>query len=80
METMPKILIIMGIILIAFCFVIPGSYDACHSDLIISGYNDSQNCFPDFVYQLRDASGFIGLGCLSTVAIDAIVKADREES
>jgi hypothetical protein len=77
---MPKILFIMGIFSIAFCFVIPGSYDACHSDLIIVGYNDSQNCFPNFVYQLRDASIFIGLGCLSVAAIASILKVNQKES
>ena len=70
----------MGIFSIAFCFIIPGSYAACHSDLVIAGFNDSQNCLPDFVYQFKEASGFIGLGCLSVAAIAAILKVDQKES
>jgi len=64
MKLLPKIIFILGLLLIVFNFAVPENYSNCHTDLIIAGHNDSQSCLPDIVYQISDASFYAGLICI----------------
>ncbi len=64
MKLFPKILMIIGFVLFILGALTPNNYSACHSDLIIAGYNDTQSCLPDVVYQFGEVSFFVGIVCI----------------
>ena len=64
MKPLPKIIFVLGLLLIVFKFAVPNKYRDCHSDLIIAGFSDSQNCLPDFIYQISEASVYVGIFCI----------------
>ena len=68
MKRFPIIIFILGLLLLALYLITPDKYEACHSDLIIAGYNNSQNCLPDIVYQLAEAAKYVGIGCIFVAA------------
>ena len=69
MNNFTKIILVLGILLLIFSFAIPNNYENCHSDLIIAGYNDSQSCYSDLVYQISEAAMFVGIICIFSVPI-----------
>ena len=69
MNNLAKITLILGILLLIFSFAIPDNYEICHSDLRIAGYNDSQNCYSDLVYQISEAAMFVGIICIFSAPI-----------
>ncbi len=64
MKLLPKMIFVLGLLLMVFNFAVPNKYRDCHSDLIITGFNDSLSCLPDFVYQISEASFYAGIICI----------------
>lgn len=66
---MPKSVFIIGLFLVIFPFIVLNNYEFCHSDFSIAGYDNSQNCLPVYVRQLKELSLFLGIGCIIWAAI-----------
>ena len=63
MKLFPKILLIIGFLLLIICAAIPNNYSECHSDMSIAGYSP-RPCLPDVAYQFDEVAFYVAVICI----------------